>query len=282
MTSLMKVETVSTGMKHLMIKKELGRAVGAVGGLAIFGRSIKMATYTKRGDAYLIRTSEGSDSSGTRKRLSMTWRPDPGMSDAQIKKELQRQMVLFEENAGEIVTNAGNITFQQFAEKWLNEYEVDQLKKKTFHDYKVALETRIIPEIGKVKLSRITPQFLLSFYKKLLNGDAGKRKYEAKPDLLKYMKSQKITRVSVSDGSGLAIGTVSKAVKCIRIDEISAQKICDYLQLDLNKYFKLVSGKKGLAPSSISKYHGIISSMMTGAYPFTPSHERVDLDSKRS
>lgn len=74
--------------------------------------------------------------------------------------------------------------------------------------------------IGKVKLSRIAPQFLLSFYKKLLNGDAGKRKYEAKPDLLKYMKSQKITRVSVSEGSELAIGTVSKAVKCIRIYDL--------------------------------------------------------------
>lgn len=174
-------------------------------------------------------------------------------------------MVLLEENADSICANAGNITFQQFAEKWLNEYEVDQLKKKTFHDYKVALETKIFPEIGKVKLSRITPQFLVSFYKKLLTGDAGKRKYEAKPDLLKYMKSQKITRVSVSEGSGLAIGTVSKAVKCIRIDENSAQKICDYLQLDMNKYFNLVSGKKALAPASISKYHRIISSMMTAA-----------------
>lgn len=57
-----------------------------------------MATYTKRGNAYLIRASSGL--TVLRQAWfarSMTWKPTPGMSERQIEKELQRQMVLFEE-----------------------------------------------------------------------------------------------------------------------------------------------------------------------------------------
>ena len=50
-----------------------------------------MATYTKRGNAYLIRASSGLTVSGKQVRPSMTWKPTPGMSERQIEKELDRK-----------------------------------------------------------------------------------------------------------------------------------------------------------------------------------------------
>ena len=56
-----------------------------------------MASVTKRGDTYRIRCSCGYDSAGKQIMRSMTWKPEPGMTAKQEEKELQRQIVLFEE-----------------------------------------------------------------------------------------------------------------------------------------------------------------------------------------
>ena len=56
-----------------------------------------MATIRKRGGTYQIRVSLGYDKNGNHKEQAMTWRPDEGMSERQIQKELKRQAVMFEE-----------------------------------------------------------------------------------------------------------------------------------------------------------------------------------------
>ena len=40
-----------------------------------------MATFTKRGKSYLIRASSGYTVDGKQVRPSMTWRPEPGMTE---------------------------------------------------------------------------------------------------------------------------------------------------------------------------------------------------------
>ena len=56
-----------------------------------------MANVQKRGDAYRIRVSNGHDPvTGTRLYHTMTWKPEPGMTERQIEHELERQKVLFE------------------------------------------------------------------------------------------------------------------------------------------------------------------------------------------
>ena len=56
-----------------------------------------MATITKRGNSYRIKVSCGYDIHGKQVIQSKTWKPADGMSAKQIEKELQRQVVLFEE-----------------------------------------------------------------------------------------------------------------------------------------------------------------------------------------
>ena len=52
---------------------------------------------TKSGAAYRIRVSAGYDDNYTQIMRSMTYKPKPGMSQRQIKAEVNRQAVLFEE-----------------------------------------------------------------------------------------------------------------------------------------------------------------------------------------
>ena len=56
-----------------------------------------MASIEKRGNSYRIKVSCGYKVDGKQVTQRMTWTPDPDMPPKQIEKELQRQVVLFEE-----------------------------------------------------------------------------------------------------------------------------------------------------------------------------------------
>ena len=90
-----------------------------------------MPTIQKRGDTYRITVSNGYDAQGKQIRKSTTWKPAPGMTQKQIEKELDRQAVLFEEKVktGQYVD--GNIRFQDFAERWFEDYGKEHLRERT-------------------------------------------------------------------------------------------------------------------------------------------------------
>ncbi|MCM1328745.1 MAG: site-specific integrase, partial [Ruminococcus sp.] len=73
-----------------------------------------MAAIQKRGNSYRIKVSCGYDAHGKQVIQSMTWRPDEGMSEKQIEKEVQRQAVLFEQACrnGNVVAA---VKFEDFA-----------------------------------------------------------------------------------------------------------------------------------------------------------------------
>ena len=78
-----------------------------------------MATIKKRGNSYLIRVSCGYDVNGKHKEQSMTWKPEPKMTQKQIEKELNRQAVMFEEACNHGYQSRA-IKFEAF-EEWLEE-----------------------------------------------------------------------------------------------------------------------------------------------------------------
>jgi len=114
-----------------------------------------MATITKRGDTYRIRTSCGYDVNGKQVIKSMTYKPQPGMSDRAIEKEVKRQAVLFEEQCkqGQSVTAA---KFETFAETWLRDYAEITVKRTTMCVYRELIK-RIYPVIGHIRIDKISP-----------------------------------------------------------------------------------------------------------------------------
>ena len=79
-----------------------------------------MATYTKRGSSYRIRASVGYTPEGKQVMKSKTWTPAPGMTERQIEKELNRQMVLFDEECRGSSLTDGHIKFETFARQWMS------------------------------------------------------------------------------------------------------------------------------------------------------------------
>ena len=125
-----------------------------------------MATITKQGKGYKITVSQGYDCNGKRIRQYMTWIPEPGMSERQIKKELDRQAVLFEEKILSGTTANGNMRFADFSEKFMAEYAQLYLKPKTIATYTENLR-RINQAIGHIRLCDLRTGHINSFYQNL-------------------------------------------------------------------------------------------------------------------
>ena len=89
-----------------------------------------MATIQKRGNNYRIKVSCGYDTQGKQVIQSMTWKPDDKMTEKQIEKELQRQVVLFEEAClkGNVIAT---VKFEDFSKQWFKEYAEIKLKQRT-------------------------------------------------------------------------------------------------------------------------------------------------------
>ncbi len=105
-----------------------------------------MATIRKRGNSYQIRVSVGYDTRGNHKEQSMTWKPEDGMTERQIQKELNRQAVMFEEACMKGFKTSA-VKFEELAEEWFNEYAKFNLKSTTYERMK-QLTHRVYPAIG--------------------------------------------------------------------------------------------------------------------------------------
>lgn len=120
-----------------------------------------MANIQKRGNSYRIKVSCGYNSDGKQIIQSKTWRPEPGMTERQIEKELQRQVVHFEEAClkGNVVAT---IKFEDFAHQWFKEYAEIRLKQRTIEGYH-QMENRIYKAIGHIRLDKLTPRHIQQF-----------------------------------------------------------------------------------------------------------------------
>ena len=132
-----------------------------------------MANITKRKNSYSIRVSCGYDVNGKQIFQSMTWTPDPGMTEKQIEKELNRQAVLFEENCKKgFQTKA--VKFETFTEEWFEEYAKPNLRNTTY-ERNLQLRIRIYKAIGHLRMDKIAPRQIQAFVNTLSKDGANER-----------------------------------------------------------------------------------------------------------
>ena len=225
-----------------------------------------MATYVERNGTYTIQVSDGFDSKGNRIRKSMTWKPDPGMSQKAINRELAKRMAMFEDavRAGEVGDQ--NITLSEFSEIWLRDYGATQLKDSTFQNYTRLLERRILPVLGNMKLSKIRPQHIIAFYNGLREPDAkDKSYYQADERLKKYLKEHKITMEKLSKTTGLGYSTVRNMVGGKHVYGSTMGKTAKALEIDPKRFFTQIDSDTTLTGSTIRYLHHILRTMFTCA-----------------
>lgn len=120
-----------------------------------------MANIRKRGNSYQIRVSTGYTSNGKQVMRTKTWKPEPNMTPRQIEKELKRQEILFEEQCAKGVITT-NIKFEEFANRWIDEYAKVNLKGTTFQRMK-SISIRVYQNFGHLRLDSITRKQIQEF-----------------------------------------------------------------------------------------------------------------------
>lgn len=226
--------------------------------------TVKKRTAKNGSVSFYIRCSDGYDSNGRQIECSMTWKPDSGMSDRQIEKELQRQIVLFEE----AVKNGGyfdpNTRFEEYAEIWMENNKPPQLAPKTYERYK-SLLVHINAAIGHIRLSKLQSHHLQSFYQNLReSGIKQVGSYARTTSLRQILKQKQLTREAFSHLCGVSSATISAACNGKHISIASAEKIAAGLQLPAKQIFEIHAETTGLSGKTILHYHRLISSILSG------------------
>ena len=224
-----------------------------------------MATITKQGKGYKITVSQGYDCNGKRIRQYMTWIPEPGMSERQIKKELDRQAVLFEEKILSGTTANGNMRFADFSEKFMAEYAQLYLKPKTIATYTENLR-RINQAIGHIRLCDLRTGHINSFYQNLQEkGIRNRTTGVCKIDLRERIGTQRGALTAFAREAGVSRSTVNQALEEKPIDKKSAEAIAGALGLKVSRAFVLTTHAEPLAPASVISYHRTLSSVLSRA-----------------
>lgn len=128
-----------------------------------------MASIEKRGNTYTVIVSAGYDVNGKKLREKTTFNPDTNMTERQQQKALEKFAHDFEERVknGKFLSGE-KITFKEFYAYWLKEYADKHLEKTTLEDYIIELDYKIVPALGHLKIAKIKPTHLQSFYNNLL------------------------------------------------------------------------------------------------------------------
>ena len=224
-----------------------------------------MATVTKRGNSYKITVSCGYDMNNKQIRRTMTWKPPENMTARQVKKELQRQEVLFEDKClkGQVLDSS--IRFADFTERWLKDYAAVQIRPTTLQSYKNYLK-RILPAIGHIRLDKLQPHHLQEFYRNLAEtGVRADGKQSALPKLAAVLEKRKINRQLLSELAGVSCTTVCQLMKGKNVSNDTAIKISAALHLPMSDLFQPTAPDAVLSNNTIRHYHQVISTILSTA-----------------
>ena len=226
-----------------------------------------MATITKRGNSYRITVSCGYDLNGKQLRRTMTWVPPEGMTKRQTEKELDRQAVLFEEKCRTGQVLDGNIKFADFAEKWFKDYAEKQLRPTTLRSYR-QIVTRINAAIGHIRLDKLRPAHIISFYNNLSEIGAADRPISMRTrlgDLKQNILSRDVSLTRFADSAGVSIRTLRAACSGQNISADCAKKISAAMDTPIGALFVPTKEAHPLDPATIRKTHAVLSSILSTA-----------------
>jgi len=223
-----------------------------------------MAAIIKRGKSYRIVVSCGYDSKGNKlPPETMTWKPGPGMTEKQIKKELAKIADDFEEKVKNGLYLAGEkITLAEFAEIWFENYAKQNLKPKTQQEYKALLNNRILPALGHHVLARINPALLVKFQTALQEpGQNMIVKYRAKPGINEIWKASDLKEAAVK----IERHTFKSMLEGKNINLSTAEKFATAVQLPVTQLFEVASAPKKLSANSVQHHMRCISTILSTA-----------------
>lgn len=125
-----------------------------------------MASIQERGAGHFrITVCCGSYPNGKKHTETTTFSADSSLTSKQQRKAAEEFARRFEDKIHASNTLDGRkTTLRDFAERWLEEYAKLHLQPKTIEKYKEELDDKIIPALGRMKLSDLKPSTLNTFF----------------------------------------------------------------------------------------------------------------------
>lgn len=215
---------------------------------------------------YYIRCYDGYDVNGKQIEKCLAWKPDPGMSQKSVEKELQKQVVMFEDQVKRGFVFDTSSRFADYSNRWLENNKPPQLAPKTYERYKALLVT-INEGIGHIKLGKLQSNHLLAFYNNLREAGVKKRgNFATSAILVDILKKRAMNKTTLAKLARVSISTVSEATKINgRISLSSSEKIAKVLNLPVKEIFKIIHCNEGLSEKTILHHHRLISAILSQA-----------------
>lgn len=219
-----------------------------------------MASIIERNGSYLIRANCGYDSNGKKIQHSMTWTPLPNMTKRQIEREVEKQAALFDERCRNGIVLDSRMTFEKYiTDVWIGRAEKN-LKPTTFRRYKGFLK-RIIPALGNLRMEKIQPYHLYSYYDDLREVKREDAKYTPNAQAIEFSHSMR--RTDFADKVKIALGTIDRIRAGETVSEKTAQKFSEYFGKKVSDLFE--AEEKNLADRTILHHHRLISAILQSA-----------------
>lgn len=130
-----------------------------------------MASLENRGGgSWRVVICSGYDARGRKNRLQRTIKVDPGKTINAQRKEVEKQAALIEADfRRHILTDAGKTRFETVAAEYLDSKQITETTKA---GYRVLLNGRILPGLGRCYVQDLTPAVLRRFFKDLSQAEA--------------------------------------------------------------------------------------------------------------
>ena len=225
-----------------------------------------MATIRKRGDSYQIRVSCGYDTDGKQITRTKTWKPERDMTEKQKEKALQKIAILFEEQCSRGLFLDASMKFAAFSDIWLQNYAEKQLRATTVFNYRNMMK-RVNQGIGHLKMDKIQPHHLMTFYDELKNGPPknSNSQHPSQP-LFDELQNSSISKNELARRCGVSRAVISAVYRRESISFQSADKIAAYIKKPLESVFEpTTQSDKGLSGKTVLNYHRLISSILETA-----------------
>lgn len=229
---------------------------------------------------YKLIVCNGYDCNGKKLRIRKTVTFSDNLTQKQLQKELNTQLVLFEQEVKNgIYLDGEKITFAEFTKKWFKDYAEINLTPTTLVAYKQKLNDRILPALGHIKIGKLQPAHLLQFYRNLHEPDLRlDNKYIPNDNLLEKLKD--LTPLQISNETKISIKSCRRLKKGLSTDHSIAKALCKTYNLKLKKMF-ICSKPKTLSERTIRNHMGIICSILSTAVKWNVIKEnpmlRIDM-----
>lgn len=242
-----------------------------------------MATIRKRtgkkGDSYLIVSSQGRDASGRQVRMSMTWRPLPNMTAAQVKREVKLVAADFDRQCEQGFVGDGTQTFAEYAEYVLDLKQANGTKKGTLRATRQTLG-RINAAIGTMQLKDIRPTHLNRFYTEM--SKSGQRisdhyAYLLDAEALKEAIRRKFgTFERFYRSGGPSSSTIAKMCRGEHCDYGMSVRVAKLLGIKFTSFFREEKSSDPLTANTIHHCHNTVSMILAQAeremiIPYNPA-----------